>query len=68
MVISSAIGAGSNPSSAFSSGIKSTNTEASDKGFISVTGGSFTVVANNDAFEAETVLSIEGGTCSHTQG
>lgn len=41
--------------SAGTNGIKSSNTEESDKDFITVTGGSFTVVANNDAFEAETV-------------
>lgn len=33
-----------------------------------MTGGSFTVVVNNDAFEAETVLSIEGGSFDITTG
>lgn len=33
-----------------------------------MTGGSFTLVANNDAFEAETVLSIQGGSFDITTG
>ncbi|MDD3360520.1 MAG: carbohydrate-binding domain-containing protein [Hespellia sp.] len=45
-----------------SDGIKSTNNKESDKGYIMIDGGDFTITAENDGIQAETLLHINDGT------
>lgn len=49
-------------------GIKSTNAEDADRGYLSLTNSTVTVVSANDALQAETNLYITGGTYNLTTG
>lgn len=61
-------GSGTIDVTAGSNGIRATNDEDAEKGFVSVTGGDITVNAAGDALEAETVIQIEDGTLTLTSG
>jgi len=49
-------------------GIKSTNTEDSNLGFVYIKSGEFTIKAQNDGIQAETALIIDGGNFNITTG
>ncbi len=49
-------------------GIQSNNNEDKDKGWISLDGGTFTINADKDCIQAETILQINGGKFSLTSG
>ena len=49
-------------------GLKSTNTADSQKGYINITGGSYTLDCGRDGMQAETDLCISGGNISITTG
>lgn len=42
-------------------GIKSTNTDETDKGYVMIDGGTFTITAEGDGIQAETLLRINDG-------
>ncbi len=49
-------------------GIKANNDEDTEKGWISLEGGTFVITAGTDGIQAETVLQISGGSYTLTTG
>ncbi len=49
-------------------GIKSSNTEETDKGYIVFESGEFNITAENDAVQSENFLTVNGGTFNITTG
>ena len=49
-------------------GIKSTNTDETDKGYVIIDGGTFTITAEGDGIQAETLLRVNDGDFTITTG
>ena len=49
-------------------GIKSTNTDETDKGYVIIDGGTFTITAEGDGIQAETLLRVNDGEFTITTG
>lgn len=49
-------------------GIKSTNTDETDKGYVIIDGGTFTITAEGDGIQAETLLRVNEGDFTITTG
>ena len=49
-------------------GIKSTNTDETDKGYVIIDGGTFTITAEGDGIQAETLLRVNDGAFTITTG